>query len=107
MSLVQVVGLEKGWLIAAEMKDRLLECVRNPPPRDEWPVRLLGRFDPCLLPHQSKEWVVSERYRQRIWTKNADTFAAVLTHGRIRGFWKVIEKNSTAVVTVTIFEDND
>ena len=104
--IVQVDELEKGWYVTNAVKERLLECMRAPPPRNEWPVRLLGRFDPYLLPHQSKEWVVAERHRPRIWTRNADILATVLIHGRVRGFWKLLRRNSSADVTVTVFEDD-
>ena len=104
--IVQVKGLEDGWFAAESVKERLMECMRAPPPRDEWPVRLLGRFDPYLLPHQNKEWVVDERHRPRIWTNNADILATVLIYGRIRGFWKLVRRSGSADVTVTVFKDN-
>lgn len=58
-----------------------------PPPDDEWPVRLLGRFDATLLAHRDKGWVVDEAWRRAVWSKNADIVATILVGGRVAGTW--------------------
>lgn len=72
----------------------------EPPPRVDWPVRLLGRFDPYLLAHRRKTWLIREELRSRVWTRNADILPTVIVHGRIRGVWKWIRNSNTAAVTL-------
>ncbi len=59
-----------------------------PPPPSQWPVRLLGRFDPLILAHADKGcWVDDENYK-RVW-HHTHVEAVLLVHGRIRGVWRV------------------
>lgn len=51
-------------------------------------VRLVGRFEPMLLAHKDKCWIVAEEFRKRVWSKNADVAACVIVRGRIRGTWR-------------------
>ena len=51
-------------LIAREDAETLLAA---PPEPEAWPVRMLGRFDPLLLGHRVKDWVVPAKYYDRVW----------------------------------------
>lgn len=50
-------------------------------------VLLRGRFDPVLLAHADKTWVVQSDWRSRVWSRNADVAAVVLVRGFIVGVW--------------------
>lgn len=92
------------WLVAAgDAQKMLAECAANVPPREEWPVRLLGRFDPYLLAHKVKTWLGGKAAVKRVWTNNADIVPTVIVYGRIRGKWSCERKKKSAKVMVTLF----
>lgn len=66
-SLVQVVGLPTGWLVAENFSQRFQEWLRNTPPREKWPVRLLRLFDSYLLPQKDKRWIIDDIVLDRVW----------------------------------------
>lgn len=59
-----------------------------PPEREAWPVRLLGRFDPLLLAHKDKDWIVPEPHYARVWRPAGHIEAVVLDHGRAVATWR-------------------
>jgi hypothetical protein len=59
-----------------------------PPEREAWPVRLLGRFDPLLLAHKDKDWIVPEPNYARVWRPAGHIEAVVLDHGRAVATWR-------------------
>ena len=67
----------------------------------EWPVRMLGRYDPLLLGHKDKGvWVDRAHYR-RVWSKNATIEATLLIRGRIAGVWAA-ERVGEGGLSVTV-----
>ena len=66
-------------------KDDLPELSITPPEREAWPVRMLGRFDPILLAHKVKDWIVAPSYYDRVWRPAGHIEATVLEHGRAVG----------------------
>ena len=64
------------------------ELFAAPPEREAWPVRMLGRFDPLLLAHKDKGWVVPEKYYDRVWRPAGHIEAVVLEHGRAVATWR-------------------
>ena len=81
------VGNQEGsrLLIAGEDAPLLAEI---PPPRGKWPIRLLGRFDPLLLAHRQKDWVVPQAHYSRVWRPAGHIEGIVLEHGRAVGTWR-------------------
>ena len=72
-------------LVRREDVDMLFE---TPPEREQWPVRLLGRFDPLLLGHRIKDWVVPANSYNRVWRPAGHIEATVLEHGRAVATWR-------------------
>lgn len=102
--LQTVPQLGDGFLIkAGGAAERFDDCADHVPNREEWPVRLLGRFDAYLLPHQDKSWLVCEEFRNRVWTRNADILPTVIVYGRIRGIWRANKSARRLQITVTLF----
>ena len=66
----------------------LEELCDAPPEREAWPVRMLGRFDPILLAHKVKDWIVAPAYYSRVWRPAGHIEATVLEHGRAVGTWR-------------------
>jgi hypothetical protein len=76
---------------------------RRPPEPEEWPVRLLYRFDPYVLAHKDKGWVVDPAYYKAVWRPAGHIEGIVLAHGRGLGVWRYDRKSKGLVVTVTPF----
>jgi hypothetical protein len=76
---------------------------RRPPDPEGWPVRLLYRFDPYVLAHKDKGWVVDSVYYKAVWRPAGHIEGIVLAHGRGVGVWRYDRKGKGLVVTVTPF----
>lgn len=68
-----------------------------PPPPAPPPCRLLGRFDPLLLGHPDKAWLVPPAHKGAVWSRNAHVAAIVLLHGRAVGTWKAAVDDGAGV----------
>jgi hypothetical protein len=80
----KTIGDRKLFALSADLPS-LLEA---PPLPDEWPVRLLGRFDPLLLAHRDKDWVVPAKYYSRVWRPAGHIEGVVLDQGRAVATWR-------------------
>eukprot|EP00474_Spongospora_subterranea_P002679 CRZ03137.1 hypothetical protein [Spongospora subterranea] len=70
------------------------------------PVRLLYKFDPILLAHSDKSWLIEPEYKARVWGKCAVVHATVLIKGKISGIWKLSwPRKLQAKVDITLFHD--
>ncbi len=74
----------------------------SPPDQDQWPVRMLGRFDPLLLGHKDKDWVVPDAYYSRVWRPAGHIEGVVLDQGRAVATWRY-ERIGTGRLNVRIF----
>ena len=81
----------------------VIDLAVDPPPRKEWPLTMLYRFDPLLLPHKDKSWIVADEKYKAVWRKAGYVEAVVLRHGRIAGTWRYDKKRSGLEVTVGLF----
>lgn len=73
-----------------------------PPPRRDWPVEMLGRFDPILLGHRDKDWIVPQRYYDRVWRPAGHIEGVVLEHGRAVATWRY-DRVGAEALAVTVF----
>lgn len=78
------VGEQRLFAWRADLPD----LFAAPPVRDAWPVRMLGRFDPILLAHKVKDWIVAPADYARVWRPAGHIEATVLEHGRAVGTWR-------------------
>ena len=69
-------------------REDLPALCETPPPAGDWPVKLLGRFDPLLLAHRDKDWVVPATAYKRVWRPAGHIEAVVLVHGRAVATWR-------------------
>ena len=60
----------------------------TPPEPGGWPVKMLGRFDPLLLAHRDKDWVVPPAAYKQVWRPAGHIEAVVLAHGRAVATWR-------------------
>ncbi|MBE7212738.1 MAG: AlkZ family DNA glycosylase, partial [Gluconacetobacter diazotrophicus] len=78
------------------------ELFAPPPEPEAWPVRTLGRFDPLLLAHRDKDWVVPEKYYDRVWRPAGHIEAVVLAHGRAVATWRY-DRIGAGTLAVRVF----
>lgn len=96
---VEVAG-QRQWALAEDLP--LLQ--ETPPPAAAWPVRLLYRFDPYLLAHKEKSWVVDDPFYARVWRPAGHIEGIVLVHGRAAATWRYDRKGNGLLITITPFK---
>ena len=84
----ELAEVEDGERRMLACRDDLPELFAAPPEREAWPVRMLGRFDPILLGHRVKDWIVARPYYSRVWRPAGHIEGTVLEHGRAVGTWR-------------------
>jgi hypothetical protein len=67
-----------------------------------WPVRMLGRFDPLLLAHRDKDWVVPSAFYKHVWRPAGHIEAVVLAHGRAVATWRY-DRTGAGGLAVRVF----
>ncbi|MCP4442605.1 MAG: winged helix DNA-binding domain-containing protein [Aureispira sp.] len=80
------------------------ELQKNAPSNAQWPTRLLYRFDPLLLPHKDKSWLIEEQYYKSVWKKAAVIDAVILIAGQIKGTWKYTRKGKRLLIELMPFK---
>ena len=75
-----------------------------PPPARKWPVHLLYRFDPLLLGHKDKSWLIDMRHYKQVWQQAGHIEGTVLARGRIVASWRYARKGRKLSVAVEPFK---
>jgi len=99
-----VVEVEAGGEPGLALRTDVEMLAEMPPPRDQWPVRLLYRFDPLLLGVKGKEWVIDRAHYGRVWRPAGHIAGTLVEHGRIAGTWRYDRKGGGLVVSVCPFD---
>jgi hypothetical protein len=86
------------WLPASEL-ERLCQPVTG----RRWPVKLLYRFDPFLLAHREKRWVVDDAYYTQVWRPAGHIEGIVLERGRGVATWRYDRVAGGLAISVTPF----
>ena len=94
--LMDVTG--KRFMLAGDLP----ELMAAPPEPADWPVRLLGRFDPLLLAHKEKDWVVPSVYYDRVWRPAGHIEGIVLDQGSAVATWRY-ERIGVSKLNVRVF----
>jgi len=87
-------------LILEKDLDTLLEST---PPRSKWPVKLLYRFDPILLGHKDKSWIIDRKHYDKVWVTAGHINGTILVRGNIQGTWKYKRKGKSLEITIEPF----
>lgn len=81
-----------------------LEALGRPAPAAaDWPVLLLGRFEPLLLGHKQKADLIDAAHYNQVWRPAGHIEATLLVRGRIAGSWRYDWRGSGIVMTVNPF----
>ena len=68
------------------------------------PIRLLPEYDNMLIAHQSRQRVLPERHRKRVFLTAGRVASIALVDGFAAAVWKSKADKSGAVLTVSLFE---
>jgi hypothetical protein len=55
---------------------------------DDQPLKLLYRFEPLLLAHKDKTWLVPAEHYSKVWRPAGHIEGIVLAHGEVLGTWR-------------------
>jgi hypothetical protein len=109
---VEVDG-QVGFLLSADPTDSIRgsiegslidEIQATPPPPEAWPVRMLYRFDPYLLAHRNKDWVVPPSHYKAVWRPAGHIEGIVLSHGQAVATWRYDRKRGGLAIQVNPFK---
>jgi hypothetical protein len=70
---------------------------------DALPVRMLYRFDPLLLGHRYRTWVIDPQFALRVARLAGHIEGVVLDRGMIVATWRYVRKGKGLVITVEPF----
>jgi Winged helix DNA-binding domain len=76
----------------------------RPDPATPAPVRLVAEFDNLILSHADRTRIISERHRERIFTRNGIFPGIVLVGGFAAGMWRITRSRGAATLIVEPFE---
>ncbi|HAA58750.1 MAG TPA: winged helix DNA-binding domain-containing protein [Myxococcales bacterium] len=84
-------------------EDDLDELRARPPEKESWPTHMLYRFDPHLLAHKDKTWLVPQKHYNQVWRPAGHIEGCVLEHGRLCGTWRYDRTKNGLLVTAYPF----
>jgi hypothetical protein len=68
-----------------------------------WPLHMLYRFDPLLLGHKDKSWIVSPAHYHRVWRPAGHIEGVVLVQGQAVATWRYLRKGVKLHIVVHPF----
>jgi hypothetical protein len=68
-----------------------------------WPLHMLYRFDPLLLGHKDKSWIVPPAHYSRVWRPAGHIEGVLLARGQAVGAWRYVRKGSKLDIVVQPF----
>ena len=75
----------------------------RPGPDTPVPVRFVAEFDNLILSHADRSRIISDRDRQRLYTRNGIFPGTVLVDGFAAGIWRITRSRGAATLTVEPF----
>ncbi|NKC19986.1 hypothetical protein CWC29_014310 [Pseudoalteromonas sp. S4498] len=86
---------EPSIISSLENQDRIRSC----------PIIMLYRFDPLLLAHKSKEWIVPREHYNKVWTAGGHVSGVVVVKGTAVAKWHYIKKGKKYIIEVEPFSN--
>jgi hypothetical protein len=96
----ELVEVEVEGQTAFLPKSAMDEAQLPPPAPEAWPVRMLYRFDPYLLAHRSKDWVVPPPHYKTVFRPAGHIEGIVVVRGQAAGTWRYDRKGGGLIITV-------
>jgi hypothetical protein len=97
LAVVEVNGARQ-YVLAAD-----LDLLTAPLDDTKWPLHMLYRFDPLLLGHKDKSWIVPAKYYDRVWRPAGHIEGVILVRGEAAATWRYDRKGTTLPITVAPF----
>lgn len=83
--------------------DDITQLHEKPPPPSQWPIRMLYRFDPLLLAHKDKSWLLDLAYYKQVWRAAGHIEGTILVGGQLVGTWRYARHGAGLKITVSPF----
>jgi hypothetical protein len=80
-----------------------LAALTAPVEAEAWPLHMLYRFDPLLLGHKEKGWIVPAAHYKRVWRPAGHIEGVVLVRGQAEATWRYARKGATLAIRVAPF----
>ncbi len=80
-----------------------LAALTAPLEDERWPLHLLYRFDPLLLGHKDKSWIVPPAHYKRVWRPAGHIEGIVLLRGQAAATWRYERKGAALIILVQPF----
>ena len=72
------------WIFTEDLERLQAEA----PDQEAWPIKVLYRFDPLLLAHKDKTWVVPQKHYNKVWRPAGHIEGVILEHGVAVSTWR-------------------
>ena len=72
------------WIFTEDLERLQIKA----PDREAWPIKVLYRFDPLLLAHKDKAWVVPQKHYSKVWRPAGHIEGVILEHGVAVATWR-------------------
>ncbi len=102
--LVPVMADGVEMLALADDQGAFEALAASPNAAEGLPVRMLYRFDPLLLGHRVRSWVVDEAFHKAVARPAGHIEGVVLRHGRAVATWRYDRAGSGLLITVVPFK---
>ncbi len=99
----EVVEVEAAGRPMLALRADLETLAETPPPPEMWPIRMLYRFDPLLLGHKDKTWIVDPAHYGQVWRPAGHVEGTLLEHGHVAGTWRYDRRGGGLVVSALPF----
>ncbi len=114
------ITVVKNWLAKLDLIDILCDGViffalqedydaiasLSPPPQvQSWPIIFLYRFDPLLLAHKVKNWIVPADYYTKVWTAAGHVSGVILQKGVATAIWRYKKRGNQYSINVVPFAE--
>jgi hypothetical protein len=80
-----------------------LDALAAPVEAEAWPLHMLYRFDPLLLGHKEKGWIVPPAHYKRVWRPAGHIEGVVLVRGQAQATWRYERKGTAMAIHVAPF----
>ena len=102
LDLIEVV-CEKTPLVALREDKNELTSLAPPRSTQGWPIVMLYRFDPLLLAHKGKDWIVPPQHYGKVWTAGGHVSGVILQKGVAVATWQYQKSAGQYGITLAPF----
>jgi hypothetical protein len=99
--LIQIkVADQTLWGLGSQLAELELLAKQK---KQAWPLILLPRFDPLVLAHKDKAWLIDNTRYKQVWQKAGHVEATLIQAGRMQGTWRYKRQKQALEITLWPF----